>query len=346
MLDLRYFKQKLNMRAFFDMGSQRSFVSPEIVHRLKLPVIEKVPIQLSTFGNDSTSCLLNLVKVKVQFGNHRFPVKLLVHDQVSMELNCPGIHEVTQQLEEQGYQLADCYITSDASTEIEVLIGVDYFSCFISRQRRARGMNLFVTRDRGVIPFGPLPKWITEQQSTTNYRCARILCENDPDISQLWKLDQIGIIKEEFSPSKQETISQVGSNLQKSEPGYIIRLPFMSDVRPSTKYCTASGQLNSLSQRAANDEGFYDQYNGAMQDYFAKGFIEEIPNKPIEGHYLPHHRVYKKSATTPLKIVFNASSKPTGGKSLNDCLLTGPTLTAKIARYLTILLRRQICGHN
>ena len=77
-LDLRYFNQKLNTRAFFNMGSQRSFISPEIVCRLKLPVIEQVPIQLSTFGNDSTSCLLDLVKVKVQFGKQCFPVKLLV----------------------------------------------------------------------------------------------------------------------------------------------------------------------------------------------------------------------------------------------------------------------------
>ena len=120
------------MRAFFDTGSQRSFVSQEIVRSLKLPVIEKVPIQLSTFGNDSTSCLLDLVKVKVQFGNRRFSVKLGVHDQASMELNCLEIHEVTQQLEEQGYQLVYHYKTSDALTGIEVLIGVDYFSCFIA----------------------------------------------------------------------------------------------------------------------------------------------------------------------------------------------------------------------
>ena len=136
-LDLSYFQQKLNMRAFFDTGSQRSFVSPEIVCRLNLPVIERVPIQLTMFGNVSTSCSLDLVKVKVQFGNRRFPVKLLVHDQALMELNCSGIHKVTRQLEEQGYQLADRCATSDALTGIEVLIGVDYFSCFIYRQRRA-----------------------------------------------------------------------------------------------------------------------------------------------------------------------------------------------------------------
>ena len=32
--------------------------------------------------------------------------------------------------------------------------------------------------------------------------------------------------------------------------------------------------------------------------------------------------------------MFNASSKPTGGKSLNDCFLTSPTLTAKLHNLL------------
>ena len=52
-----------------------------------------------------------------------------------MELNCLGIHEITQELGSQGYQMADRFITSDALTGIEVLIGIDYFSCFISRNK-------------------------------------------------------------------------------------------------------------------------------------------------------------------------------------------------------------------
>ena len=49
---------------------------------------------------------------------------------------------------------------------------------------------------------------------------------------------------------------------------------------------------------------------------------------------MPHHAVFKKSATTPLRIVFNASSRPNEGKSLNDCLMTGPSLTAKLHEIL------------
>ena len=49
---------------------------------------------------------------------------------------------------------------------------------------------------------------------------------------------------------------------------------------------------------------------------------------------MPHHPVFKKSATTPMRIVFNASSKPTDSTSLNDCLFTGPSLTAKLHDFL------------
>ena len=87
-------------------------------------------------------------------------------------------------------------------------------------------------------------------------------------------------------------------------------------------------------QRAQNDEQYGQQYSKVVDSYVEKEFIEQVPNQLVEGHYMPHHAVFKKSATTPLRIVFNASSKPNDGKSLNDCLLTGPSLTAKLHEIL------------
>ena len=49
---------------------------------------------------------------------------------------------------------------------------------------------------------------------------------------------------------------------------------------------------------------------------------------------MPHHAVFKKSTTTPLCIVFNASSRPNEDRSLNDCLMMGPSLTAKLHEIL------------
>ena len=283
--------------------------------------------------------MLDLVKVKVRLGKHKMPFTLLVHDSAAMGyFNSPGLFEVAQKLESKGFNLADHNITSDALTGIKILIGIDHFTRLIVRQKRSHGTSLFVTRGGGVIPFGPLPRWVvsTSQQSISQVRCASIICENKPEleITQLWDLERAGILPEPFSPNERETISLVRSNMQQTESGYIVRLPFKDETRPSVNYRTARGQLNHLVQRAENDEQFGQQYNKVVECYVEMEFIEQIPNQPIEGHYMPHHAVFKKSATTPLRIVFNASSKPNEGRSLNDCLMTGPSLTAKLHEIL------------
>ena len=149
-LNVSYCHTKTFTRAFFDTGSQRSFISPELVRKLNLPVIEQVPVHLSTFGNDTTLHFLNLVKIKVQVGRRLIPIKLLVHDSASMRyLNCPGIYNVVKTLEKQSHKLADRNTTSDSLTGIELPIGIDYFAQFITCQKRANGISLFVTRGVG-----------------------------------------------------------------------------------------------------------------------------------------------------------------------------------------------------
>ena len=238
-LNVSYSHARTITRAFFDTGSQRSFVSPELVRKLNLPVTEQVPVHLSTFGNDSALHFLGLVKVKVQVGRRRIPIKLPVHDSASMGyLNCPGIYNVAQTLEKQGNQLADQTITSDSLTGIELLIVVDYFAQFITRQKRASGISLFVTRGGGVIPFGTIPRWAIHNESsntyTGSYTCARIICESKPEseLTELWDLERIGIIQDDLSPSGRETVSIVRSSMEKSDAGYIVRLPFKDTTRP------------------------------------------------------------------------------------------------------------------
>ena len=159
-LKVRYGDKQVNVRAFFDTGSHRSFISPEVVKRLNLRVIKQVPVNLSMFGDGTESCMLDLVKVKVRLGKHKMPITLLVHDSAAMGyFNCPGLYEVAQTLENKGFNLADHSITSDALTGIEILIGVDHFTRLIVRQKRSQGTSLFVTKGGGVIPFGLLPKW-------------------------------------------------------------------------------------------------------------------------------------------------------------------------------------------
>ena len=142
--------QQANVRAFFDTGSHHSFISSEVVKRLNLRVIKQVPVNLSTFGNETESCMLDLVKVKIRFGKSKIPLTMLVHDSAAMGyFHSPRLYEVAQKLERKGFNLADQHITSDALTGIEILIGVDNFTRLIVRQKQSLGTSLFVTMGEG-----------------------------------------------------------------------------------------------------------------------------------------------------------------------------------------------------
>ena len=150
--------------------------------------------------------MLDLVRVKVRFGKSKVPLTMLVHDSTAVGyFHIPGLFELAQKLEQKGFNLADRNITSDALTGIEILIGVDNFTRLIVRQRRSMETSLFVTKGRGVIPFGPLPKWATAtSQQSTHTRCTRIVCSSKPEfeVSELWELERVGILPDDFSPSE------------------------------------------------------------------------------------------------------------------------------------------------
>ena len=146
-LNVSYCNEQANVRAFFDTGSHRSFISPEVVKQLNLRVIKQVPVNVSTFGNDTESCMLDLVKVKIRFCKSKIPLSMLVHHSAAMGyFHSPGLFELAQKLEHKGFDLADWNITNDALTGIEILIGVDNFTRLIVRQKRSLGTSLFVTR--------------------------------------------------------------------------------------------------------------------------------------------------------------------------------------------------------
>lgn len=54
-----------------------------------------------------------------------------------------------------------------------------------------------------------------------------------------------------------------------------------------------------------------NKYNALLMTQLDRDFIEKVTSNDINGilHYIPHHGVIKQSRTTPLRIVFDCSTR-------------------------------------
>ena len=333
-------------RVFLDTGAQRTFIHSALAQRLNLKPVSRISLKLTTFSNETQHLWCDVVRLVVRIGVQRFVIYAVVYDEVNTNLHAPGLTRVVETLKDRGIKLADPCITSDNVSDIGLVIGADYFARFVTNISCHSGVTL-LTSPAGSIIFGSIPKWAVNPQSVGSVQAQRATCLRvgieilDSELDQvenLWSLDVVGIKSETFTPEETQSLYHFESTCKKVENQYFVELPFKSDERPASNYRRAFGQLMSLGKSFTKHPELHDQYSQIVREYEDLGFVEKVENPVVMdglSHYLPHHPVFKKSDTTPIRIVFNASSKTdSNSKSLNECLLTGPSLTTKLVDSL------------
>ena len=328
---------QVSARVFFESGSQWSFISTSLAQQLGLNPVSTISLTVKVFGQCPESITLPIVKVPVRLGRRMIKLKLLVHDNVNTPIVVPGIKTVADALKMKGVSLADGKINSDTLEDVHLLIGVDYMDKYLFHRERYEGVQLWHSPGGAVI-YGPLPRWAvplsTHRGGADDVHLQSVLCghissDAEPNLAKLWELDQIGLSSETLTPQDQAARDQVTSSITRIANQYCVKLPFQSEERPPTNFMATKCQLDSLYRNKLNkDNQLKSKYAMVIEKYKDARFIEPVPLNPQEGHFLPHHLVLKESETTPLRIVYNASSKKQTSKSLNDCLLSGPSLTA------------------
>ena len=107
-------------------------------------------------------------------------------------------------------------------------------------------------------------------------------------------------------------------------------------VLPTNK-STCERRVRSLTRKLNNTTGMLKVYHSIIEEQLRRGFIEQVPISELAKpcHYIPHHGVHKDSATTPLRIVYDCSSREAKHlASLNDCLETGPPFLQELPAIL------------
>ena len=339
----------LTARAFFDSGSQRSFIHPDLVAELGLPFGPSLPVSVVTFGGHTSTVQCPTVTLQLRVGSSQYcRIAFIITDKVGLKVKVPGLEAVARCLERDGYRLDDTYLT-DQIENVKILIGADNFNKFIIGTCKYQAVSLFKTVN-GHIISGKITNQSPSEICTSLLVVSQINIKDmeidssqvrtaaPPDLSVLWRLESIGIrVKEELlNHNEQDVLLEFCENIQYNQGLYTVALPWKRDpeILP-TNYHIARGQLASLYSKFVKDGSLHDQFKTILMDYHRRDFIETVDHDPSKGHFLPYHGVIKESATTPVRIVFNASAK-SGDKavSLNDCLETGPNLTEKLVTSL------------
>ena len=110
---------------------------------------------------------------------------------------------------------------------------------------------------------------------------------------------------------------------------YIVGFPWKLDhpILP-TNLTICERQARTLARKLGRQPELLKLYSNIIAEQEERNFIEQISPSVIQNtrgvHYLPHHPVQKNSPTTPVRIVYNCSFRPSQyHASLNDCLMAG-----------------------
>ena len=327
------------VRVFFDQGAQCTIIRKDLVNKIGLNPVRHQNIAVSGLLQDADTKQYQIVQFSLRIGNRKRTIYAIVMDRAVAPFKVPGLVATYNALKRKGVRLADRSIHQDVVDNVDITIGGCYYSEYVMGIVKIHGVDLCKTPG-GYMIYGRLNQTditsVVSNEVTANFMIPETM-EDPPPVEKLWNLDVIGIDPSKNKPEDDITYEQFLSDISYDGQQYWVRLPWKPDHRPlPTNYSMAYGQLKKLRSSLEN-QGKLSIYDELIQSQLKADFIESVPNaRPIQGenHYLPHHAVIKDSITTPLRMVFNCSAKTGRSPSLNECLMTGPSLTTKLGDVL------------
>ena len=249
----------------------------------------------------------------------------------------------------QGLKLAHP-ITDQDPFQIDLLIGADHYWNIVE-DHIVRGPGPTAAKSKiGYLLSGPVRT--TNQSTRARASILHVMASHEQgefDLERFWNLESIGIKPPEATDETTAFLRHYqDTSITQQEKGYNAKLPWKEDHPPlPTNHDIAQRRTRSMVHHLAKEPQKLKMHNDVIAEQERRGFIERVAYPEITKgscHYLPHHAVFKESATTPIRVVYDCSLRLSKTHpSLNECLLTG----TPIANDLTgILLRFRRYKHG
>ncbi|XP_062123033.1 uncharacterized protein LOC133836514 [Drosophila sulfurigaster albostrigata] len=321
-------------RALIDSGSEATFLSEKLFKRLRMPYTS---VQARVSGLTQAVAAQPRKFCQFLIGSPVRPdlqIEASAYVLPQLAGNLPSC-SVPQTLLENlpSIQLADPKFHE--SSQIDVLLGADILPSILLGGSHPNICGTLLGQETifGWILTGPVSGSISKAISSFS---ARLSVERTPPLEELlskfWEVEDLPA-----SPAKESDLfceaNFNATTVRTSTGRYMVTLPFRDPghVDLGHSRATALAQFLRNESRLKRNDCLKEQYDSVIREYLDLGHMTQVPPSSSGNYYLPHHAVLKPdSTTTKLRVVFNASSPTSNGKSLNDILHTGPILQSDL----------------
>lgn len=329
-------------RVFLDRGSARSFIKGSTAKLLKYPSKGVEIFQKELLGGVLTGPKKhNLYDVQMESLNGRNLRKIRLTEQDPMICNLPLIPDGPwiHELREMKINLTDFNYSS--SSDIDILLGADVIPSIMTKKTVNLKCGIVASETVfGWVLLGPIAQ--------TNLTIAtKVLCGHLNDITKFWDLDILGIrdpIEVKTDAQKEEEARKsFAQNVTREPDGrYSVSLPWAEGKEDLPSYRKVAEKRLENVTHSLKAKGKFEIYDQVFRSWEKEGIIEEVQDQSDGCHYLPHRPVFKESATTPVRPVFDASCRVGAMPALNDCLYKGPNMIELIPSLLMKFREKKI----
>ncbi|GBO33783.1 hypothetical protein AVEN_31648-1 [Araneus ventricosus] len=305
-------KKEMFIRAIYDTGSMKSYMSSDIAQSMNYEPISEVNLKQSLFGaiqTDEVSYKNYVIELSNVNNSYKCKLEVLGQNRICSEIKQIPSGPWLKEFKMHGIKLTDLEnSTLKVDKEIKLLIGADVAGKLFTGKIIPLKSNLTAVHTR--LEWTVLGKLFGSEPSVESKHSLIIssLLTQTRCISDLWSLDVLGITGSAHRQTAKELEEE------------------------TTKYFNKTLCVNA--------EGRYEvalpwAYGEVFDNWLSLGIIEIIPpGETGRVHYLPHRPVIKEDSTSSIRPVFNASSHALSFPSLNECLSTGPNLIEIIPTIL------------
>ncbi|XP_058465719.1 uncharacterized protein LOC131439115 [Malaya genurostris] len=327
-------------RVLLDSASQMNFITERFANLLSLKLM---PTDVTVSGlNGKMTRIYRMLRTKIKS----------CHGDFSIDLDVLVTPRITGDLPVKSFEISEWPLSSknvladpkfNKRGRVDMLIGAEYFWKLLEDGVLELGANLPTLRN---TKFGWVAGGVIELNAPI---IARTFCQVSDDESLVELLrsfykveacDEIRIMPKTNDDMCLRHFQQ--THYRTEEERYVVQHPFneRKDELGDSREMALKRFLN-LERKLYRQPELKEQYSQFIREYEQLGHMREI-HEPIDEYpgsvyYLLHHCVLRPSSTTTkLRVVFDGSARTSTGVSINDILMTGPTIQNDL---FAILLR-------